>query len=231
MAGGARRDLRRSVPELHFQIRSLDAAGQGRHSSVSPRDMLFSGAVTALASHIDRAPGRVVGLTGRVVVQLQICRMAVGAAGIPVLTPGRPVERIAGGDRFVRVEVEPLALDRVPGDSERLQSAAGKRDQVLLERLHTERVADLEVLERSIRTVGGDVEASVPAEEAGLHSEMVQGGAVKVAENRLLGGFLHGQVVMRIEPVAELLDVAAAAHRISDVPGSGRRPRRALGFS
>ena len=137
--------------------------------------------------------------------------MAVGAAGVPVLTPRRPVERIAGRDGFVRVQMEPFALGGVPGDSERLQPAPGKRDQVLLERLDTERVADLEVLERPIRAVGVDVEPCVPAEESGLDSEMVEGGAVEVAENRLLAGFLHGEVVVRIEPVAELLDVAAAA--------------------
>ena len=46
---------------------------------------------------------------------------------------------------------------------------------------------------------------------------MVEGGAVKVAEHRFLGGLLHCQVVMGVAPVGELLHVAAAAERIVNV--------------
>ena len=125
MAGGARLDLPGGVAEMHLQGRLFAAGGEGRGAPVRPLDVALPGAVTALAADVDRAPGGFVGVAGGVVVQLQVCRMAVGAAGVPVLAPPRPVERIAGGNRFVGVKVEPFVLDGVPGDAERLQPAAG----------------------------------------------------------------------------------------------------------
>ena len=80
----------------------------------------------------------------------------------------RPVQCsvVAGVDVLARVEVEPalpalLLRPRVPGDAERLQAAVREGDQVLLQRVDAERVADLEVGELAVGPVGVDEELAV----------------------------------------------------------------------
>ncbi len=70
-----------------------------------------------------------------------------------------------GGISSIGVEIEPLAEVGVPGDGQALQSAAGKRHQVLLQRFVTEDVGDLEVLHLTLRALGVDEELPVAAKE------------------------------------------------------------------
>ena len=58
-----------------------------------------------------------------------------------------------------------LAGPRVPGEAERLEPAAGKRHEVLLEGLDAEGVGDLELAGLAVRTVGPNEELAVATEE------------------------------------------------------------------
>jgi hypothetical protein len=87
--------------------------------------------------------------------------MAIGALVVPVLVDAGPVLRVARLQLAIGIEMEPALTacflrPRVPRDTQRLQPPAGKLDQVLLQRMDTERVLDLEVGELPVRAVGVD---------------------------------------------------------------------------
>ena len=105
-------------------------------------------------------------------------------------------------DLLVRIEMEPalaalVLRPAVPGDRQRLQAAVGKLDQILLQRIDAERVLHLERGELAVGAVGLDQEFSVLAEEARMHAVIVEARVVEIAEHRLVGGMLHGKLVLR----------------------------------
>jgi hypothetical protein len=100
-------------------------------------------------------------VVGRIVVFLQVRRMALGAHVIPVLAGARPVEHVTMVDVLVRIEMEPalatfLTRPSVPRDGKGLQPPVRKFYQILLQRIDAERVFDLEICQSSIRAVGVD---------------------------------------------------------------------------
>ena len=78
---------------------------------------------------------------------------------IPVLIDAGPVQRIAGRQVAIGIEMEPalpalVLRARVPRNAERLKPAFRQFDQILLQRRDAERVADFEVCELAVRAVG-----------------------------------------------------------------------------
>ena len=113
------------------------------------------------------------------------------------------------------IEVEPalpalLFRAAVPGDPERLQAPAGKRDQVLLQRINAESVGDLVIVQPAIGTLSTHHKFVTLAEEGGRNPEMLDLGASKIAEHRRGGRVLHGQRVVRHFPGVEFRSVAAS---------------------
>ena len=99
------------------------------------------------------------------------------------------MQRIVVPDRFVGIEMKPalaaLVLGSgVPGERQRLQAAVRKLHQILLQRIETERVLDLEGRELAVRTVGLDQEFSVLAEEPRMHAVIVEARVGEIAEHR-----------------------------------------------
>jgi hypothetical protein len=192
------------------------APGQPTLLALGPGDVGRAGTVAGLAADIDLGPGRRVSVRGRVVVLAQLGRVALGAHEVPGLVDPGPMQRIAGFELLVGVEMEPalpalILGPRVPGDAERLHPAVGKGDQVLLQRVDAEGVADLEVVELAVRPVGGDEEPAVASEETRGHLAMGDAGVIKVAEDGLGGRLLHRQVMVRAAPRRHLALVAATA--------------------
>ena len=106
------------------------------------------------------------------------------------------MQRVVRPNPRVRIEVEPLPLPGVPRDGQALETAAGKRRQVLLERLGAARVRQLEVGMLPVRTLRIDEEAALAHEEPGRHAEVGERRIAEVAEDRLRPGRLHGEVVV-----------------------------------
>src|SRR5688572_5668633 len=106
VAAGVTRDRidgpRRAATLVECHGQSFRAAAEGGETCV-----LRSRAVASLATDADLAPGRGIGVRARVVVLLQVGRMAIGAHVVPVLLPFRPVQLVAVIDPFIRVQVEP----------------------------------------------------------------------------------------------------------------------------
>src|SRR4051794_3302177 len=153
-----------------------------------PGDVRRAGAVAGLAADVDLGPARGEAVRGCVVVAADVRRVTLGAHVVPVLVPAGPVLRAAGRRRVGRVEVEPvlpalLLRPRVPRDPERLQAAVGEADQVLLQRVDAERVADLEVGRLPGRPIGVDPVTAVAAEEGGGDASLGEAGAAEVAED------------------------------------------------
>jgi hypothetical protein len=93
--------------------------------------------VARLAGDVEIAPAGRVGVGGEVEVFLQMSGVAIGALVVPGLVAPGPVQRVARFELLVGVEMEPalaalLFRPAVPGDAQRLQPPAGKRDQILL---------------------------------------------------------------------------------------------------
>ncbi|MNQ46482.1 hypothetical protein D3C85_602970 [compost metagenome] len=123
---------------------------------------------------------------------------------------------------LIGIEVEPAlpagtGRAAVPVDGKGLQAAVGKFHQVLLQWLDAEGVADLELGELPVGTVGAHEEAPVAAKEARLDPCVVEGGVVEVAEYRVAPGVLHGVGVLRALPGLELLDMAVRTGLAADM--------------
>jgi hypothetical protein len=119
--------------------------------------------VTRLAAHVEIGPACRIRIGGKVVVFLQISGVAVGALVVPGLVADGPVQWIAGLELLAGVELEPslaalLFWPAVPANAERQQPPAGKRDQVLLQRIDAESVGDRIVVQCSVRAIGADHE-------------------------------------------------------------------------
>ena len=224
VAAGASLDLRARIPlaEIHDQPgrRGVDP-GPGLPRA-RPLDVALAGPVAGLAADVDGVPDRAVRIAGGVVVLAQVGRVARRAHGVPGLVPPGPVQRVARRDALVRIEMEPLAPPRVPGDRQALEPPAGERREVLLERLGAEGVRQLEVARRPVRALRVDEEASLAREEPGRDAEAAEGRIPEVAEDRLRRGRLHGEVVVGPGPRAVLRRVARRAGCLVDVGDAAR---------
>ena len=217
-------------------------ARAGRARLAGPGDVGGAGPVAGLAGDVDLGPARPVAVARRLVVLAQVGRVALGAGVVPGLVAAGPVDRLAGVDVLARVEVEPalpalLLRPRVPGDAERLQAPVREGDQVLLQRVDAERVADLEVGEPAVGPVRVDEVAAVAREEPRGDAAVGEGRVAEVAEDRGRRRLLHREVVVRAAPGGRLGRVApgaggradVAVARLGDGPGPGRRQDEGAG--
>lgn len=181
-----------------------------------PRHMFLPWAMTALTGHIYfRVAGPISAFFGVVGLD-EIGGMALGAHVVPVLVGAGPVQAVAGGRDRVGIQVEPalpasLCGAGVPRNVEGLQSPPIQRQQVLLQRIHAERVAHGEFAAHAIFPLGFDKEFTVAFEEAGAHPPEGDLGVLEIAEDRFRCGGQHGPVVMRPPPRRLDLGVTAAA--------------------
>ena len=199
-----------------------------------PRDVIRTGSVARLARHVDLRPLRIEVLGVGAVVLPEIRRVAIGTLVVPVLVDAGPVLRVARLELAIGIEMEPalaalLLRARVPRHAERLQATARQLDQILLQRRQAERVLDLEVGELAVGTVGVDVVLPVAAEEGRSDTGVPELRIIEIAENRLLIGDLHREVVMRTLPGFVLGSVTRGACLSTDVARRHkRRCRRGL---
>jgi hypothetical protein len=159
-------------------------------------------AMAGLTADADLCPGTGEAVIHRVVILAHAGRVALGAHEIPVLVQLGPMQDVVVLDLLVRIEMEPalaaLLLGAViPGDRQGLQPAVRKFDEILLQRLDAEGVFYLERGELAVRVVGLDEEFPGLAEEAGMHAVMVKVRVAEIAEHRLVGRMLHGELVLR----------------------------------
>ena len=143
----------------------------GRALTVGPGEVPGAGSVAGLAGDVDLRPARREAVLLRVVLLPDAGRVALGAHVVPVLRRTGPVQDVVEVDLVLGIEVEPPLparglRARVPRDAERLQAAARKLDQVLLQGRHAEGVPDLVVGELAVGAVGVNVELLVAPEEA-----------------------------------------------------------------
>ena len=196
-----------------------------------PGDMARGRAVAGLAADADLAPPGRVNVPGRVVVLLQIGRMAPGALVIPVLIDARPMQGVARRELAAGVKIEPslaalLFGPRIPGDPEGLQPPARQFDQILLERIKPESEFDLEIGELAVRPVGSNEIFAVAFEERGFDIALAEAGVVEIAQDIRRIGDLHRGGVVGFAPVLELAAVAGCAGRRADETRRVLRARR-----
>jgi hypothetical protein len=142
------------------------------------------------------------------------------------------VQRVAGLELLVRVELEPALAalpfrTAVPGDADCLQPSARKRDQVLLQRIDPEGVADLILVERAVGALRTHQELGTGAREGGGNAEMFEPGVGKIAQHGFFCRLLHRQSVVRALPKLRLGRMASRTHLTADIArGLVRKPLR-----
>ncbi len=120
------------------------------------------------------------------------------------------MQRIIRCNVFVGVNVKPALTALRPGpciprESERLQTAVRKFDQVLLQWFDTEDVSDSKILLFPLLITCPHVVFIVTREEPNGLAIIVDACIIKVAEHGVTISNLHRQLVMGTHPVGELL--------------------------
>ena len=194
-----------------------------------PFDVTRPGAVTRLARDVDLVERRLVGVARGVIAFADMRRVAFGALQIPVLVPTGPMQRVAVVDLLVRIKMKPalpalFLLARVPCDRQRLITAAGKLDEILLQRIDAKGVLHLIVGELAVGSVGAHDVFPVALGELRFDAAMGELRVVEIAANRRWIRNLHCELMMRSCPRLELGLVARLARDRADVLRA-RRPR------
>src|SRR5262249_27110652 len=107
-----------------------------------------------------------------------------------------PMQNVVVADILVRIEMEPalsafVFRSVVPGNRQCLQPPVGELDQVLLKRVHAERVFHLIKCELAVRSVGLDQKIRVLAKKPRSDVEILKARAVKIAEHGLVRCMSH----------------------------------------
>ncbi|MNO62954.1 hypothetical protein D3C76_536390 [compost metagenome] len=204
------------------------ALGLTGFACLGPVDMSLARTVAALAADVLFLPGGGEAVVPVVVVFHQAGRMAVGAHAVPVLVATGPVQRVVGGKSLPGVEREPalpaLRLrPAVPGDGQRLQAPAGQVDEVLLQRVVAEGVANLEVRRLAVLTLEGDEKPLPLAEKPRGNAGLVEAGIVEIAQHIGRRRIAHGPAVVGILPLQCLRGVATDTGLRCDIALGGLR--------
>src|ERR1700733_13549368 len=142
--------------------------------------------------------------------------MTIGAHVVPVLIEAGPMPGIVRRDLLTRIQKEPpltapVARAAVPRYPQRLQTAARHRDEILLQRVDAERVADFVVMQRAVGTVGTHHELRSRAIEVRGDAAVVETRVIEVAEHSGIRSRLHRQLMMRSVPQRILVLVTLRA--------------------
>ena len=152
----------------------------------------------------------------------------------------------------IGVELEPAlaALPSrpcIPGNTERLITAARHRQQILLQRIDPKGVLGNIDLLAAIRTECIDQKLAVTLEEGTGYAAVAEAGVIEIAKHGIGICFLHGLIVVRPDKLGALLDMTGdTALTANIVPtagcgnvneghilllgGQSRRLQRGLGF-
>jgi len=206
--------------------------------AVGDFDVEAAGAMARFATDVDVGEGRVVTIFFGVEGRFEVGAVAIGAHRLPSLGDAGPVQRVLGGEFIFdvgRAEIKPAAVDRVPAQSEDLDTrqfpfgvgfgilsgVGGEFDHVLLERIDPEDIFDFEVLHFAGFAFGMDHEPLAVAEHAARHPVMFDLGVVEIAEDRFVGRQVHRQVVVGTGEGLGLVAMAFDARRATDEGGFG----------
>ena len=115
---------------------------------ISPRDL--DARISERCHRLVEEQYRVLKPGGRITFGLQIVSflqlggMALGTHAVPGLCPPGPVQPVCVARYVIRWKPVPRFLLDIPANSETLQSAVWKRDKILLQRICTKGVRDIE---------------------------------------------------------------------------------------
>ena len=184
--------------------RQLHTGGQGV-SALLRRGMVQSRIMASGATHGHVLPLGVVSVFHRVVVTLQPGGMAIGALVVPVLVNAGPVHGIAGPalPRFIQPEPALTAVGLaagIPGNVESLKAAIANINQVLLQRVNPEGVAD-GPLAFFVTLPGVNNELPVFLQELNGEVWIFITGTREVSRYRLRRGFSHGNRMLGAGPL------------------------------
>src|SRR5690606_11193506 len=126
----------------------------------------------------------------RVVVLAKIGLVANCAARLPVLVEARPVQTVSRGHVLIRIEMVPPAKDGIPGNIECLEAPSVQFDEILLQRLLADDIADSEFRDLAVSAIGVDEIVRALAIEAAYDPLVFEARAIELAKYTLLGG-LH----------------------------------------
>src|SRR5262249_11397054 len=124
-------------------------------------------------------------------------------------------------DLLIGIEMKPALTalplrSCVPRNRQRLHAAVGKFDQILLQRIDTEGVFDLEDGELPVRPIGLDKKFPTLAKEAGVYAVIIERRVIEITEHRRFVRMLHGELMLGMPPKLCLRLMAAGAGLAAD---------------
>ena len=184
--------------------------------------MVATGAMAGLATDADfREVGGV--LSGvSIIAAFDGGTVAVSTSGVPVLQMAGPEERGIRGYGLIGLQVKPalatgFASAVIPGHIKGLQMAFACVQQILLQWRRAESVNNVECLSASF-TLRFNQEGSVSSlAKARVYPVKRYLCIIEVSFDRGPGGGCHGGSMMRLLPLCERFDVAAAAGLTTDI--------------
>ena len=128
------------------------------------------------------------------------------------------------GHLLVGIKMKPalavmLLAAGIPRHYKALHSTVRKWNQVLLQRIDSEGVGEIEVLRLAVGAIGANVKLAVLLEEAGSHAVFRKVCVVEVSQDGGIVGHLHRLGVVRRSPGLHLLRMALRATLLANIGG------------
>ena len=114
----------------------------------------------------------------------------------------------------------PLLFLNIPGDGQALQAAAGKRNQILLQRIEAESVLYFKITHFTARPLGIHEKPVILTVKTGCHTEIFKNSIIKVSKNSGFIGHAHCQIMMGIAPLVVFFLVAVHTFLTADKRGN-----------
>ena len=205
-------------PRRALSVVQIDGQAPGvvKGIHLSLRDVMRAWTVAGFAADAYLGIRCVEGVRIEIVAEPHVRGMAFGAHVVPIKVAAGPVQRVAGANVLIRVQVIPTLATvnfgaRVPGELQGLLAAAGRVDQVLLQRCHAEGVRDFKRFLFARRIFEGHDVATLASSECCSGVEVRNGDVGKITEDSVCVGNLHCLLVMRSLPLSELCFVTGFA--------------------
>jgi hypothetical protein len=138
------------------------------------------------------------------------------------------MQRVGMRHPLAGIEVKPvlpalLARSRIPGNTQALELAVRKWNEILLQGKDSEGVRDRIIVKLTIRTVGANVKLVLVLMETRDYRVLAKACVLEIPEDRLVIRWLHGEGVMGVTPRLGFFDMARGATLLADISCCQRR--------
>lgn len=184
---------------------------RGRIFLVSPFHMPASRPMTRFARYVDFPPGGGISVGSKVIIFPEICGVATGTHGVPVLSVANPMKPIMGRYHLPGVLMKPFLFPLIPALACCLKPAARKFDQVLLQGKNTKRIHNRVVVIGTVIALGVDEERTISFKKPAGDAIGREGYPAEIAQHGAILRVRHGVEMVGKPPIFCLLSMTRLA--------------------